>query len=56
MVAIKIPPASATAIGPQKTLDIRGSIARIAAAAVSMIGRNLVTAALIMASQMASSA
>jgi hypothetical protein len=29
----------ATAIGPQKTLRVSGIIARIAAAAVSMIGR-----------------
>ena len=30
----------ATAIGPQKLLRVSGIIARIAAAAVSMIGRN----------------
>jgi hypothetical protein len=50
-VAPKSPPAMAMAIGPQKILDTKGIIAKIAAAAVKSIGRNLVIVALMMASQ-----
>ena len=49
-VATNSPPAIATAIGPQKTLIISGSIPSIAAAAVNIIGRNLRTAESIIAS------
>ena len=38
-VATSKPPAIATAIGPQKTLNINGNIPSIAAAAVNIIGR-----------------
>ena len=41
----------ATAIGPQNVLPMSGIIARIAAAAVSMIGRNRMIADSTMASQ-----
>ena len=51
MVAAKRPLAMATAIGPQKVLVIRGSMPRMAAAAVSMIGRKRSTAESMMASQ-----
>src|SRR3954447_14884762 len=50
-VATSSPPMIATAIGPQKLLRVRGIIARIAAAAVSMIGRNRRTVDSIMAVQ-----
>lgn len=44
MVAISSPLAMATAIGPQKVLAMSGSMPRIAAAAVSMMGRKRNTA------------
>ena len=44
MVATVKPPMIATAIGPKKALRVRGIIARIAAAAVSMMGRKRMTA------------
>jgi hypothetical protein len=49
-VATKSPPAIATAMGPQKTLETKGSMPRIAAAAVSMMGRKRLTVALMITS------
>ena len=49
-VAIKSPPAIATAIGPQKILRMSGNIPSIAAAAVNIIGRKRRTAESIIAS------
>ena len=43
-VAPNSPPAIAIAIGPQNVLGISGIIAKMAAAAVSMIGRKRSTA------------
>lgn len=51
IVAMTSPLAMATAIGPQKLLRIKGTMPKIAAAAVSMIGRNLSTAESMIASQ-----
>ena len=48
-VAANKPPIIAAAIGAQKMLDSNGIIARIAAAAVKMIGLKRVTVASIMA-------
>lgn len=50
-VAPNSPPAIAIAIGPQKVLGISGNMPRIAAAAVSMIGRNRSTAESMIADQ-----
>jgi len=50
-VAPNRPPAMAMAIGPQKVLGISGAMPRIAAAAVSMMGRNRRTAESMMAFQ-----
>jgi hypothetical protein len=50
-VATISPPMMATAIGPQKTLRVSGIIARMAAAAVSMIGRKRRTVEPTIASQ-----
>lgn len=49
-VATSKPPAIATAIGPQKILGMSGNMPKIAAAAVSIIGRKRKTAESIIAS------